>query len=265
MMSYKRHNFKDGDPLFAAQLNEMDAAIEDLVSRGPSGPISWNDLTDRPFYEEGTGAVIEWDGNTEGRDQVTLNGTPSHWYKVSDLTPTEDELSAFVIEASDGTVYPNELVGSFVGEDMLFAQVFIVFYNTEATLDGALLSVPSPGIYFVCVDGVYIEKFTYGSTTIKKLDEKFIPDTIARVGEVSGGLSPTAVALLIDILRHAACTENVTGKIAALEAALTGSGNPGGGSPDEPVADDIAVDNGVMTISAVGSEITVSDGVMTIL
>ena len=111
-------------------------------------------------------------------------------------------------------------------------------------------------------------------TELKKLDEKFIPDTIARVSDIpqggSGGLSTTAAALLLDILRSAVFTTNVTGKIAALEAALAGGGNSGGDtpdipdSPDDPVADDITVSDGVMTITTVGSEITVSDGVMTI-
>lgn len=275
-MSYKKHNFKDGDPLFAAQLNEMDAAIEDLVSRDPSGPISWNDLTDRPFYEESTGAVIEWDGNTEGRDQMMSGGEPQPFYKVSDLTPTDEELGEFIVEINNGVVYTREHLTPMIGENIILTQIFMVFHDTDVTLGGEAASVPSPGIYFLAYTGdTGISKFSYGSTTtIKKLDEKFIPDTIARVGEVSGGLSPTAVALLIDILRCATYTENVTGKIAALEAALASGGNSGGADtpslPDAPekpggtVTEDISVEDGVMTIVSVGSEISTSGGVMTI-
>ena len=35
-MSYKKHNFKDGDTLSAEQLNAMDSALEELVNRSPS-------------------------------------------------------------------------------------------------------------------------------------------------------------------------------------------------------------------------------------
>ena len=140
--------------------------------------VNWSGIVDKPFGEVGSQVVIEWDGNTEGRDQVALDGSPSHWYKASDLTPTEDELSAFAIEASDGTVYTEEFVGLGVGENMLFAQVFAVFYNTEATFRDGTFNVPSPGIYFMNAGGMYVAKFSYGSTTIKKLDEKFLPDNI---------------------------------------------------------------------------------------
>lgn len=86
-----------------------------------------------------------------------------------------------------------------------------------------------------------------------------------------GGLSTTAANLLIEILQSAVYNANVSGKIASLKEALT-SGGSGGDSgtetPDEPdvptVTDDITVSDGVMTIISVGSEITVSGGVMSI-
>lgn len=91
-----------------------------------------------------------------------------------------------------------------------------------------------------------------------------------------GGMSATAINLLIDILESAVYGTNVSGKIASLKEALlaggSGGGDTGGGDmpdnpvePDEPVVpDDITVSNGVMTIISVGSEIAVSGGVMTI-
>lgn len=82
----------------------------------------------------------------------------------------------------------------------------------------------------------------------------------------SSGMSATAANLLIEILQNAVFTSNMTGKIASLKEALgSGSGDSGNDTPDEPtVTDEITVSDGVMTIVTVGSEITVSDGVMTI-
>ena len=91
-------------------------------------------------------------------------------------------------------------------------------------------------------------------------------------GADGGGLSTTAVNLLMDVLNAAQYHTNVSGKIEQLREALlsgAGSGGTGGGdTPDEPdepvVVDEITVSDGIMTIVAVGSAITVSDGVMTI-
>ena len=87
-----------------------------------------------------------------------------------------------------------------------------------------------------------------------------------------GGLSADAANLLIEILGAAVYTQNVSGKINRLKDMLT-SGAPDNpdqpgepDEPDEPVTpeDEITVEDGVMTITAVYSDISVNDGVMTI-
>lgn len=95
-----------------------------------------------------------------------------------------------------------------------------------------------------------------------------IPDS---GGNASGGtgLSTTAASLLIEILESAVYSTNVSGKIASLKEALvtggsSGDGDSGTDSSGETVADEITVSDGVMTIVTVGAEITVSDGVMMI-
>jgi hypothetical protein len=52
--------------------------------------ISWNDIKDKPFYEEGR-QIISWDGNTEGLESFTDPGGVTH-YRVSDVTPNLEEL-----------------------------------------------------------------------------------------------------------------------------------------------------------------------------
>lgn len=87
-------------------------------------------------------------------------------------------------------------------------------------------------------------------------------------GEASG-LTSTASTLLISILRKCVTNGNISNLITQLETELNstgGSGDSGGdGGEDTPtITDDITVSDGVMTILSVGSDISVSDGVMTI-
>ena len=54
-MAYNVHEFKSGDKLYAAQLNEMDTQIAantaEIDTLKSSTVTSWNDLTDKPFGE----------------------------------------------------------------------------------------------------------------------------------------------------------------------------------------------------------------------
>lgn len=109
--------------------------------------------------------------------------------------------------------------------------------------------------------------------------EAYMAENPVEVPESSGGgLNSTASALLIEILQSAVYGTNISGKIESLKEALASGGNSGGSggnsgdsgteTPDEPdvpsVTDDITISDGVMTIVSVTSAIAVSDGVMTI-
>lgn len=78
---------------------------------------------------------------------------------------------------------------------------------------------------------------------------------------VGGGVSSEAVALLGTILRNALYNNNQSGNITALLEELSGGGS--GPIPPEPTADDVTLDNGVLTIISTGAAVTLSDGVLT--
>lgn len=78
---------------------------------------------------------------------------------------------------------------------------------------------------------------------------------------VGGGVSSEAVALLGTILRNALYNNNQSGNITALLEELSGGGS--GPTPPEPTADDVTLDNGVLTIISTGAAVTLSDGVLT--
>lgn len=212
----------------------------------PIGITSWNDLTDKPFGEEGNGAIIEWDGNTEGRGMITFDGQPfdgpsidgetCYYYKISDLTPTFDELMGGQFEYSDGsgtTLDEKIWVEQYDGTIAVMG-TFFVFYKTEFSVDESVISVPSTGIYAVGTPSgsAYLRKLSYGSTDIKTIDEKFIPDTIARV-------NPTAAELLIEILSNSQYVVDQSANIATLAEMLDVVGTRHPDSPDEPDAPEI--------------------------
>lgn len=187
----------------------IQSELETAISAIPEPITSWNDLTDRPFYD--SGATIEWKGN--GSDS-SLTG--SGYYYVSDLTPSKDEIVGAkyvwntptdgaqsryvdsVNENDDGTAYDK--------------YYFAVALNDNVTLaDGTVLD--KAGIYFRYSDNgySYCSSLSWGGLVF--IDEKFIPDTIARKSDIlvaeavpdALGDTPTATEFnaLLNALRNA--------------------------------------------------------------
>ena len=130
---------------------------------------------------------------------------------------------------------------------------------------GVLYMDRRTGGLYLCTDADPREN-TYTWQIVGGADPAAIQQAVSKYladHPASGGITPTAAALLITILQNAAFITNQTGNIAALQNALAG-GADAPDLPDEPGADEITVEDGVMTIISVGSEISLSDGVMTI-
>ena len=149
-------------------------------------------VKNRTHWVEGSGATIEWDGNTDGRDSValpisdTLNMT---FYKVSDAIPSASDIVGGTAEyVSNGVTSSYVLEESYVGQNdgcVVAGETVLVVQNTEASFMGNSFAAPSTGVYFYLGEGMYGSKLTYGSTTYHPLDEAFIPDTIARKTDVT--------------------------------------------------------------------------------
>ena len=163
--------------------------IWNLVKAGGSGGASsWNDLTDRPFYEE-TEIVneplnITWDGNTEGLLCVEEpDGTML--CKVSNIILTDEHIK--MIAETDSVGY-TENVGEIWDELVEQGQVsedFVAAMATYVRKDGAeVLGIvfPEAGIYFrMWFNGDHLTSITttepieYTKTTVHTLDKKFLP------------------------------------------------------------------------------------------
>lgn len=155
-------------------------AIAGLATVAKTG--SWNDLADRPFYEEDSGAIIEWDGNTEGLESIPM-GEGIVFYKISDLTPAEEDFYGTVQTGPNNGAEISETGQGmmWISDGVLQAGFLYVITASEFTLQGVTFSVPSPGTYTLFDGKQYFAYTEIGSYAIRQLDEKFIPDTIARV------------------------------------------------------------------------------------
>lgn len=174
-----------------------------------NGVSSWNALSDKPFYEMDT----LFDGNTSGHEVVMFSESLS-FVKMNDHVFTEEEcvgkVVSMYIEANDtvaemsisanGIVDLADLASGFSG--------FLVFPDELMTYEiPAVMIVKEPiftdyislsaGTYYAVVDSDSIGKghTTYFSAfddvvTIKKLDEKYLPDNAVQVEAVKKAVNP---------------------------------------------------------------------------
>lgn len=166
-----------------------DKFIPDSVARKVD--VTWENLPDKPFGENQT--VIEWDGGTEGRDSFGFeNGTV--FYKVSDATPSAEELTGrelvIVIDGEPMTIVLDENT-LFTGDGYVqITELGFVVTQTPFIYDDITAEAPTTGIYWLSYGDAFSASLTYGS--IKTIEEKFIPDSIARkddIPESIGGVS----------------------------------------------------------------------------
>lgn len=162
--------------------------------------VSWNDLTDKPFYEEATevnGDTITWDGNADGMTTVVVEALGGNSYaKISNVVITPDDCAGggtMVCVHDDGSTYESDIiVGTMeiapgfyiIGGKALSVSEEMVGQDFEGTVFSESGLWGQIGVqYTIQINGY--NGFTTVDTVVKTIDEKFIPDTIARVEEVS--------------------------------------------------------------------------------
>lgn len=126
---------------------------------------------------------IEWDGNTDGRNALTLDGTPFA-YKVSDVILTAELLngasSTVSTEFIDG-VEVNDYITSFLMAKSLADDACKLISGAAgeySELEGTVV-IPSDGTYFTYSNGLYITSLTAPST-VHQFDQELIPDKPAK-------------------------------------------------------------------------------------
>lgn len=156
---------------------------------GGSGVSSWNDLTDKPFYEEFGQIVISKPDEPE-TFSLLLEGNNLNFCKISDLTFTKEQLIGCIITNEKGEQIKIE-EESFMPEEQSDGMIVIdpgilIVYNQYVSVipESLYFSFPSTGIWIH--EDLYDEfkSIEYNGQVIHPLDEKFIPDSIARKKDV---------------------------------------------------------------------------------
>lgn len=169
------NRIKIGDGVRPVSVNQ-DSYHVDALPFYSANEVHWDDVEGKPFVTVGESDTLEWDGNTEGL--VCVGGM---LYKVSDATPTMDNLSnGAVMTMSSGE--GGELAG---GDDIYqLGDIIIVGNAVIALTDNAtyefLGTFPKKGTYFLMLEGdMFMSKLTipgYTGFETEKLDPKVLPE-----------------------------------------------------------------------------------------
>ena len=144
---------------------------QQLVTDGEGGP-KWED---RLAYDDSFS--ISWDGDKSGR--VVVTNEDIDFVKVSDTTKSVDELIGCTLNGvweAEPVVLDAVNFQSFK-EQVLFCSTsnieFAVIFEDNVDIEG--LAFPEKGLYFVYYGDILFTK-SLSRESIKKLDEKFLPD-----------------------------------------------------------------------------------------
>ena len=154
-------------------------------------PTSWNDLTDKPFYDTPTGGdTLTWDGNTEGKYGFSaVKGDVNFYVKVSDAVPDPDTAYGkvtFYLEGSGETSC--EIEPLYDGSECRHAGDAVIFVYSDNTVLPAEFNangntevlIKEKGTYFyfyqsLCyISKLHIPGFT-GYPGVKTIEEKYLP------------------------------------------------------------------------------------------
>ena len=166
----------------------------------------YNDLENRPCYEYDDYIKYDFDGNTEGKETIYqgyLVHVTEELYSI-----TEDQLYNSLFEQmSSGEVESGDFSSIGSKEDIL--SMFMIIDTQEGkayvqpelfciiphdnftcTYDGVDFTFTKKGLWFsrIATD-IYFKSLSVPVKKVKQLDEKFIPDTIARVSDLEQAMA----------------------------------------------------------------------------
>ena len=150
------------------------------------GVTSWNDLEDKPFSSEAI--LCEWDATKTYPEKIS--GNPMTNEKISD-TPLSEDYSVLLGQTVNYIGYNNEtVISQIITEDSIVEiepGVYQIYYFTSATHDVKIndtLTLTRGIWHYDLRSSVPNIKTAQIIGVGKQLDEKYIPNTIARVSDI---------------------------------------------------------------------------------
>lgn len=171
--------------------NKIDAKLSEVSEFIDNLTYSWNDLTDKPFYEtnEVTSVILE-----EQTFEVHLGGTGSNYNVIRAIKTVGYNITELLVNGETYKVTLNGVeyictayrggfglvLGEYDTSDLEHRETLNYPFSFSTTLDV---------IDDIVVDDTITVKIEHGNFGVKQLDEKYIPETIARVEDIPEGLS----------------------------------------------------------------------------
>lgn len=195
-----------------ADLIEGKIPVEQLPDNIGGGASSWNDLTDRPFYDDTIliepPSNISEDNTILSQSLEALGGMQFSFVKYSEAFATPEETYGGLIkvnrngEVIDFTIndsHLNTLNNGFALIDLSDTGFFplVINVNSSGTTilptadvlgEDLTFEVVKPGAYFLHIEGLG-SVISYSNAAFKYLDTKFIPDIYlktAKAGVANG-------------------------------------------------------------------------------
>lgn len=164
---------------------------------GSGGVSDYNELLNRPVYGEAFHSFF--DGN-ETPNPPSVEFLGDTWHKVSDLTPTKEQLfeaelyfngerAEELTDLNIVTMGEKYIVVGLNSNSQGYFDRMIAVVSTTETIEGTFqgtpftLTVPSVGIYWWLNNGVANSTFEIEYGDIKRLDDVYIPKNIPRLNE----------------------------------------------------------------------------------
>lgn len=154
---------------------------------GQNNPAEDSYVQNRTHWQENSKTVVTWNGNTENRLTYT-NALNEVFYQISKVCPSEEDILGATIEYSSGNVVKvtsKHFTGFTNGRAAIGSSLFAI--NAPEVSEGNVIDNGVMGLYAKAGD-TYPAVFTYGEEVIHPLDEKFIPESIARKGDIEPGI-----------------------------------------------------------------------------
>lgn len=186
---YAYERIKVGDGIH--NVNDLPFAVDAALALSKanwnqSDPSAPDYVKNRTHYTEKAFEDITWDGDTEGRDIGYLNDK-NCFCKVSDQILTVEDLVGSKIINEIGTeiiLKESDVVQATEDIIRIYSSAAVVV-STPTTYMG--VAFPSAGVYSLLNTSLSTPSYTsafIAKETVHKLDEKYIPDEIARVAQI---------------------------------------------------------------------------------
>ena len=190
-------------------------------------------IRNRSHWMRDSRVTLNWDGSRLEK-QVLYLPSLDRWYcRVSDRTPEAWELTGGSVLLRTGSateLKPVTGAGNTQGENacLVSSGAVLVVYGRDFVLEEEPGTAPETGLYFWfdhrSLDS-YVARLSWGQQRFLRLDDRFIPMTVARKGDVGFLLGSQQAELLMTVLKNVTFKTDMTSKMNALAKALGVSGD----------------------------------------